>query len=99
MTDQEIKEKFNHNEHNHTNLMEKIDTLVSTVNDIKLSVAVLPQKILESADIRYASKASEVRLNALETRIESRSYDWLKQLAITLITIVLGFGIYNKIGN
>lgn len=97
MSDQELQERFGNNDDNHNLLMEKIDILVSAVNDIKVSVAKLPQQILDSADVRYASKASEARLNALETRIESRSYDWLKQLAITLVTIIMGFAIYNKL--
>lgn len=77
-------------------IMDKIDQLVSSVSDLKVSVASLPQVILNSTDERYASKASEIRLNNLETRIESRSYDWLKQLAITLITVILAFTVYSK---
>lgn len=78
-------------------IMEKIDKLVNAVSDLKVSVAGLPQAILTSADTRYASKASETRLNNLETRIESRNYDWLKQFAVTLITILITFAVYNKI--
>ena len=72
-------------------IMDKIDQLVSVVNDIKVSVAGLPQEILNSADNRYASKASEDRLNKLETRIESRNYDWLKYAIVTFIGVVMAF--------
>ena len=81
---------------NYKTMSEQLRYLVGAVGEIKVSVAKLPQEILNSTDERYASKASEIRLNALESRIESRSYDWLKQFAITLITIVIGFSIYNK---
>lgn len=77
-------------------VMEKLDKLGCDISDIKVLIAKLPQVILESADDRYASKESEVRLRNLEARIESRTYDWLKQFAVTLITIIIGFSIYNK---
>jgi hypothetical protein len=89
MSDQELVDKFNNNEDKHNILMEKIDQLVNVVNDVKVSIAALPQIILSSADVRYASKESEKRLNALETRIESRSYDWLKYAIVTFIGILL----------
>lgn len=76
--------------------MEKIDKMVCDVSDIKVSIARLPQVIIDKADERYASKASEVRLSNLETRIESRNYDWLKQLSVTLISIVVSLAIYNN---
>jgi hypothetical protein len=78
-------------------VMDKLDQLVNVVNDIKVSVAGLPQAILNSADDRYASKASEERLEKLETRIESRTYDWLKQTVITLVGIVLALTVYSQI--
>lgn len=71
--------------------MEKIDQLVNAVSDLKVSVAKLPQVILDSADNRYASKASETRLNNLETRIESRNYDWLKYAIVTFIGMAITF--------
>jgi len=78
-------------------VMEKLDNLSSQVNEIKVAIAGIPQAILNAADDRYASKASEVRLNNLETRIESRSYDWLKQFALTLIAIVISVSVYSQI--
>ena len=82
---------------NYKTMSEQLKEVVRGVSDIQVTLAGLPQKILNSADERYASKDSEKRLNALETRIESRSYDWLKQFAITLITIVIGFSIYSQL--
>jgi len=82
---------------NQRNMSEKIDILVESVNDIKVSIARIPQDILNLGDTRYASKASEVRLNNLESRIESRSYDWLRQAIVTLIGIVLAAAVYSQI--
>jgi len=79
-------------------VMEKLDDLSDKVENIRVAIARIPQEILNSADNRYASKASELRLNNLESRIESRNYDWLKQLAVTLITIIISLVIYNRIG-
>ncbi len=79
-------------------VMEKLDNLSSQISEIKVAIAGIPQAILNSADNRYASKASEERLERLEVRIESRNYDWLKQLTVTLITIVISLAVYNKFG-
>jgi len=81
---------------NYKNMNEQLKEVVRGVGEIQVTLAGLPQKILTYADDRYASKASEIRLNALENRIESRNYDWLKQFAVTLITIIIGFAIYNQ---
>lgn len=78
-------------------VMEQLRELSKDLNEVKVAIASLPQAILNSADNRYASKASETRLNNLESRIESRNYDWLKQLAVTLITIMISLIAYNKI--
>jgi len=83
--------------HNQESMAEKIDKLVSSVNDIKVSIARIPQEILDLGDDRYASKASEVRLNNLEARIESRSYDWLRQSVITIVSIILAAVVYSRI--
>lgn len=40
-------------------LMEKIDNLAKNVEDVKICLAELPDKIFERADKRYASKLSE----------------------------------------
>lgn len=40
-------------------LMDKIDDLIETVNNIEISIAGLPEKIFEKGDERYASKTSE----------------------------------------
>jgi len=82
---------------NQQNMAEKIDTLVASVNDIKVSIARIPQEILELGDDRYASKQSETRLNNLEARIESRSYDWLRQSVITIVGIILAAVVYSQI--
>ena len=78
--------------------MEKLDNLQDKLNDICVKIASLPEDMAVKFDNRYASKASEIRLNNLETRIESRNYDWIKQLAVTLITIIISLAVYNKIG-
>lgn len=77
--------------------MDKLDGLSNQISEIKIAIAGIPQAILNSADERYASKASEIRLQNLETRIEARSYDWLKQIAVTLIAMVLSITVYLKI--
>jgi hypothetical protein len=78
-------------------VMEKLDGLSNQISDLKVAIAGIPQIILNSADERYASKAAEIRLNNLESRIESRNYDWLKQFAATLITIVIAMTVYSQI--
>lgn len=78
---------------NMAKIMEKIDQLFGKITDLSVKVEGIPQRILESADDRYASKASELRLNNLETRIEARSYDWLKYAIVTAITLAISFWI------
>ncbi len=78
-------------------VMDKLDCLSNQISEIKVAIAGIPQAILNSADERYASKSSEIRLNNLETRIESRSYDWLKQFAVTLIGIIVTLSVYSQI--
>ena len=78
---------------NMAKIMEKIDQLFNKISDLSIKVEGIPQRVLESADKRYASKASELRLNNLETRIEARSYDWLKYAIVTAITLAISFWI------
>jgi len=79
-------------------VMDKLNQLDDKINGVLVAIAGLPQEILNASDTRYASKASEIRLQNLESRIESRNYDWLKQLAVTLISIVISLAVYNKFG-
>lgn len=37
----------------------KIDEIKKAVNDLKIAIAVLPEKVFEKGDQRYASKLSE----------------------------------------
>ena len=95
MTDQEVKEKFDGYDKSNQAFMDKLDRLVETVNDIKVSIAALPQTILNSADARYAVKSTEDKLSSLENKIESRNYDWLKYAIVTLVGIILlALGLY-----
>ena len=80
---------------NMAKIMEKIDQLFNKITDLSVKVEGIPQRILESGDDRYASKAAETRLNNLETRIEARGYDWLKYAIVTAITLALSFW-FNK---
>jgi len=43
----------------HNSLMEKIDSILCELGDLKVKVAELPERVLEKADQRYASKTVE----------------------------------------
>jgi hypothetical protein len=93
--DIEVMEKFDSYDKTNQSLMDKIDRLVETVNDIKVSLAGLPQAILANADNRYASKSTENILSALKDKIENRNYDWLKWAIVTLVGIIfIVIGVY-----
>ncbi len=42
-----------------TNMEDKIDEIKKTLNDLRVDIAGLPEKMFEKGDARYASKLSE----------------------------------------
>lgn len=45
--------------------MEKMEEITDSINELKISIAELPEKIFEKADDRYASKITERGFYAL----------------------------------
>ena len=80
---------------NMSTIMEKIDQLFNKITDLSVKVEGIPQRVLDCADARYASKASEIRLSNLENRIESRNYDWLKYAIVTAVSLVIALWVKN----
>lgn len=67
-------------------LMQEIKTISKDVQDIKISIASLPEALSEKFDTKYASKALEDDVKRLKEKNEQRNYDWLKYV------IMLGVG-------
>lgn len=44
---------------NHKTMTEKIDNIINSLGDINVKIAELPEKVLDKADERYASKTVE----------------------------------------
>ncbi|MEI6580794.1 MAG: hypothetical protein WCO07_01335 [bacterium] len=62
---EEIKQQLKDNFAEHKTLMEKIDNLKESVEEIKITLAGLPDKIFDRADRRYAYKTTERAMYAL----------------------------------
>lgn len=61
-----IQERFKNNDKEHFSIMEKLDALKDDMNEkftlLSIEIAKMPEKILEKADSRYASKTVEKAL-------------------------------------
>lgn len=81
-------------------MSQDIKEIKSTLSDLRVAIAELPQMIFDKADERYAAKAVETEILNLRTQQSNRTYDWLKTSALLIITIVLTliFGKYTHIG-
>lgn len=72
-------------------IMEKIDKISDSVNDIKILIAKLPEQIFNKADNKYALKEFEEEVKSMKEQQEKRNYEWLKYLATALITGTLSY--------
>ena len=59
MKENEIIRQFNENASQHQIIMEKLEFFSEKLEEVKLALAELPDKIFERADKRYASKLAE----------------------------------------
>lgn len=76
-------------EDNQVKFMEKLDKMGCILEDIKIKIAELPEKVFEKADERYAEKKVEQGLEELKDKIDNRNYEWLKYV----ITAIVGAGL------
>jgi len=65
MKENEIIRQFNMNATEHQTIMEQLKDLGDTLKKVEISIAELPQKILDKTDDRYASKDTEIALKRL----------------------------------
>lgn len=79
-------------------VMEKLDILTEQLNKLAVSVASIPDQILQRTDARYASKNTEQEVDALKNKIEARNYEWLKYLATLIIGSVITYLLFAKNG-
>ena len=86
MKENEIIRQFNMNATEHQTIMEQLKDFGDTLKKVEISIAELPQKILDKTDDRYASKSLEEDVRTLKEKDEQRNYDWLKYV------IMLGVG-------
>ena len=91
MKENEILSRFNTNATEHQNLMETLKEFGDTLKKVEISIAELPQKILDRTDGKYASKLLEEDVKDLKEKAEQRNYDWLKYFIITSITALLTY--------
>lgn len=62
---------------------------MNELTDIKVAIAELPEKILEKTDGRYASKGIEDTVKKLQDKSDARTYEWLRAIAIALISAAI----------
>lgn len=55
----DIQQQLQNNIEEHKTLMEKIDKLTEKLEEVRINIAEMPDKILERTDTRYASKDTE----------------------------------------
>ena len=59
MKENEIIRQFNENALQHQTIMEKLESFSEKLEEVRIALAELPDKIFERADKRYASKLAE----------------------------------------
>lgn len=82
----------------HKTLMEKIDSLVEKFQDLALKVEGLPGKLINEMDDRYADKKTETEVEKIKTKMENRTYEWLKFLIGTIIGAIITIAITRYLG-
>ena len=85
MSKDDIQRQFNTNAEQHKEFMKKLDDLSEGQNDIKVTLAELPELLVEKFDKRYASKEYENSLKKL---------NWLVISAVVLAIL----GLVIKVG-
>lgn len=65
MKKDEIIRQFNNNELQHSKIMEKIELFGEKIEELKISIAEMPEKMTEKFDNRYASKETEESLKKI----------------------------------
>ena len=81
---------------NHSNIMDKFDLLKKEINEVNLTLAVLPEKLMEKMDGKYAGKYLEDKVEKIKEKQEQRTYDWLKYMVGTFIAMVLTLLVYRS---
>lgn len=78
-------------------IMEKVDKLTESVNDIKVDIAKLPELLSAKFDARYAKKEIEDEVKALKTINDcikeegnKRTFSWLYFLVTLIVGSVVG---------
>jgi hypothetical protein len=71
MKGEDINRQFNQNQTEHNIFMKKLDDLAEGQNDIKVTLAGLPEQLAEKFDERYASKKYEESLDRLNWMVIS----------------------------
>ena len=91
MKENEIIRQFNMNATEHQTIMEQLKDFGDTLKKVEISIAELPQKILDKTDDRYASKSLEEDVRTLKEKNEQRNYDWLKYIIMACIGALLAY--------
>lgn len=71
MSKDDIQRQFNTNQEQHNLFMKKLDELTEGQNEIKVTLAGLPELLAEKFDERYASKKYEQSLDKLNWMVIS----------------------------
>lgn len=61
----DIQRQLQNNIEEHKILMEKIDKLTEKLEEVRINIAEMPDKLLERTDLRYASKDTEESVKRL----------------------------------
>ena len=65
MADEDIIRQLKDNREEHKTFMEKLDDLSKGLNEIKVQLAGLPEKLTEKFDEKYANKETEIAVKRL----------------------------------
>lgn len=86
-----IKKEIASDKEAHKLIMDKLDKFGEKLEEVSITIAKLPEKILEKTDSKYASKNLEEEVRTLRDKTEQRNYDWLKYAIVTSVAALLTY--------
>lgn len=76
---------------NHNKIMEEFKHVNEKIENIRIDLAKLPEKLIEKLDDKYAGKFLEGEVKKIKDQQEQRIYDWVKYLVMTIVGVAIGF--------